>query len=89
MSGVFSGGSQLILVGDKQADVSRSVFNDFGKDFACVDATGEQPQTGMVVSVEEVSHVAHLLFKMRAHQCSGRGGYGDPFGRDTARTRGR
>ncbi len=33
----------------------RSVFNDFGTDFACVDPTGENPQTGMVVSVEEVS----------------------------------
>lgn len=32
-----------------------SVFNDFGKDFACVDPTGEQPQNGMVVHVEEVS----------------------------------
>ncbi|ORX36807.1 putative ubiquitin activating enzyme [Kockovaella imperatae] len=30
-----------------------AVFNDFGKDFACVDATGEQPQTGMIVQVEE------------------------------------
>jgi ubiquitin-activating enzyme E1 len=30
------------------------VFNDFGKDFACVDPTGEQPQNGMVVSIEEV-----------------------------------
>jgi hypothetical protein len=33
----------------------RSVFNDFGKDFACVDPTGEQPQTGMVVEIDEVS----------------------------------
>ncbi|OCF60450.1 ubiquitin-activating enzyme E1 [Kwoniella mangroviensis CBS 10435] len=30
-----------------------SVFNDFGKDFACVDPTGENPQTGMIVEVEE------------------------------------
>lgn len=34
------------------------MFNDFGKDFACVDPTGEQPQTGMVVHVEEVSPCA-------------------------------
>jgi hypothetical protein len=32
-----------------------SVFSDFGKDFACVDATGENPQSGMIVHVEEVS----------------------------------
>ncbi|KAI9639631.1 putative ubiquitin activating enzyme [Dioszegia hungarica] len=30
-----------------------SVFNDFGKDFACVDSTGENPQSGMIVHVEE------------------------------------
>ncbi|RSH82231.1 hypothetical protein EHS25_005941 [Saitozyma podzolica] len=30
-----------------------SVFNDFGKDFACVDPTGEQPQSGMVVEIDE------------------------------------
>lgn len=29
------------------------MFNDFGKDFACVDPTGEQPQNGMIVSIEE------------------------------------
>lgn len=34
-----------------------SVFNDFGKDFACVDATGENPQSGMIVHVEEVSQL--------------------------------
>lgn len=32
----------------------RSVFNDFGPKFACVDPTGEQPLTGMIVSVEKV-----------------------------------
>ncbi|TFK43234.1 ubiquitin activating enzyme [Crucibulum laeve] len=30
-----------------------SVFNDFGAKFACVDPTGEQPLTGMIVSVEK------------------------------------
>lgn len=30
-----------------------SVFNDFGNDFACVDPTGENPQSGMIVSVDE------------------------------------
>ena len=32
-----------------------SVFNDFGDEFACVDTTGENPQSGMIVSVDEVS----------------------------------
>ncbi|KAJ7068023.1 ubiquitin activating enzyme [Mycena amicta] len=30
-----------------------SVFNDFGPKFLCVDPTGEQPLTGMIVSVEQ------------------------------------
>ncbi|KAJ7499196.1 ubiquitin activating enzyme [Mycena latifolia] len=30
-----------------------SVFNDFGPKFTCVDPTGEQPLTGMIVSVEQ------------------------------------
>ncbi|ORY32545.1 putative ubiquitin activating enzyme [Naematelia encephala] len=30
-----------------------SVFNDFGRDFVCVDPTGEQPQTGMIVYIED------------------------------------
>ena len=37
-----------------KADDLRSVFNDFGRDFACVDTTGENPQSGMIVHVEEV-----------------------------------
>jgi ubiquitin-activating enzyme E1 len=35
--------------------VISSVFNDFGPRFTCVDPTGEQPLTGMIVSVEKVS----------------------------------
>jgi hypothetical protein len=31
-----------------------SVFNDFGSKFTCVDPTGEQPVSGMIVSVENV-----------------------------------
>jgi hypothetical protein len=31
---------------------SSSVFNDFGPNFACVDPTGENPLSGMVVHVE-------------------------------------
>ncbi|KAH7887971.1 hypothetical protein F5I97DRAFT_1864541 [Phlebopus sp. FC_14] len=30
-----------------------SVFNDFGSKFTCVDPTGEQPLTGMIVSVDK------------------------------------
>ncbi|XP_006459927.1 hypothetical protein AGABI2DRAFT_191711 [Agaricus bisporus var. bisporus H97] len=30
-----------------------SVFNDFGPRFTCVDATGEQPLSGMIVSVDK------------------------------------
>ncbi|RSH84322.1 uncharacterized protein EHS24_005840 [Apiotrichum porosum] len=30
-----------------------SVFNDFGNDFSCVDHTGENPHSGMVVHVED------------------------------------
>ncbi|KAJ7774253.1 ubiquitin activating enzyme [Mycena maculata] len=30
-----------------------SVFNDFGPKFTCVDPTGEQPLTGMIVSVDQ------------------------------------
>lgn len=32
----------------------RSAFNDFGSKFTCVDPTGEQPLSGMIVSVEKV-----------------------------------
>ncbi|KAJ7667732.1 ubiquitin activating enzyme [Mycena polygramma] len=32
-----------------------SVFNDFGPKFTCVDPTGEQPLTGMIVSVEQAT----------------------------------
>jgi hypothetical protein len=35
-------------------NVYSSVFNDFGPKFTCVDPTGEQPLTGMIVSVEQV-----------------------------------
>ena len=30
-----------------------SAFNDFGPKFTCVDPTGEQPLTGMIVSVDK------------------------------------
>lgn len=32
----------------------RSAFNDFGPKFTCVDPTGEQPLTGMIVSIDKV-----------------------------------
>ena len=43
-------------------DMRRSVFNDFGSKFACVDPTGEQPLTGMIVSVEKVSFGGFSVF---------------------------
>ncbi|ODN79868.1 hypothetical protein L202_03761 [Cryptococcus amylolentus CBS 6039] len=30
-----------------------SVFNDFGKDFACVDSTGENPQSGIIAAIDQ------------------------------------
>ena len=39
-----------------------SVFNDFGPKFTVVDPTGEEPLTGMIVSVEKV-HDSHFKFK--------------------------
>lgn len=32
-----------------------SVFNDFGPKFTVIDPTGEEPLTGMIVSVEKVN----------------------------------
>lgn len=32
----------------------RAVFNDFGPKFTCIDPSGEQPLTGMIVSVDKV-----------------------------------
>jgi len=34
-----------------------SVFNDFGPKFTCVDPTGEQPLSGMIVSVGKAWHI--------------------------------
>ena len=31
------------------------MFNDFGPKFTCVDPSGEQPLTGMIVSVDKVT----------------------------------
>lgn len=33
----------------------RSAYNDFGAKFTCVDPTGEQPLSGMIVSVDKVN----------------------------------
>jgi ubiquitin-activating enzyme E1 len=41
--------------------LGRSVFNDFGPKFTCVDPTGEQPLTGMIVSVDQVPIVRFLV----------------------------
>ena len=42
-----------------------SVFNDFGSKFTIVDPTGEEPLTGMIVSVEKVCSPPPPEFKTR------------------------
>ena len=39
----------------------RSAFNDFGPKFTCVDPTGEQPLSGMIVSVEKVTCIVTTI----------------------------
>ena len=34
--------------------IVRSIFNDFGPKFTCVDPTGEQPLTGIIASIDKV-----------------------------------
>jgi ubiquitin-activating enzyme E1 len=64
-----------------QLSISRSsVFNDFGNDFACVDPTGENPQTGMVVNIEEVRNLTCYFARRGADGVSGRGCHGDLSG---------
>lgn len=36
-------------------------FNDFGSKFTCVDPTGEQPLSGMIVSVEKVCDLLEFV----------------------------
>jgi hypothetical protein len=36
-------------------------FNDFGPKFTCVDPTGEQPLSGMIVSVENVCDLLEFV----------------------------
>lgn len=45
---------KFICMSHIQATFVSSVFNDFGPKFTCVDPTGEQPLSGMIVSVEKV-----------------------------------
>jgi hypothetical protein len=40
-----------------------STFNDFGPKFAVVDPTGEQPMTGMIVSVDKVRYLPFSMYK--------------------------
>jgi hypothetical protein len=60
MLGDFSGWSRTVVqqfVADPHknpSSFSSSVFCDFGADFIVLDATGEQPVSGMVVSIENV-----------------------------------
>lgn len=43
----------------------RSVFNDFGPKFTCVDPTGEQPVSGMIASIDKVSHIQRTGIKLK------------------------
>ena len=36
--------------------LSSRIFNDFGSKFEVIDATGEEPLTGMVAAITNVSH---------------------------------
>ena len=42
-----------------------TAFNDFGPKFTCVDPTGEQPLSGMIVSVDRVSK-STALYSLRS-----------------------
>lgn len=53
MSEGFSGEYRGRFHKKDNAHICSSVFNDFGSDFACVDPTGENPGSGMVVSIDE------------------------------------
>jgi ubiquitin-activating enzyme E1 len=63
-----------------------SVFNDFGSKFTCVDANGEQPLTGMIVSVEKVRKYSYTRNANTYHISSGQRGSCYLLGRDKART---
>jgi len=59
---VFLGMCQPILPRLKQELITiSSVFNDFGPKFTCVDPTGEQPLTGMIVEVDKASLLSYEL----------------------------
>ena len=40
------------------AYIHSTAFNDFGPKFTCVDPTGEQPLSGMIVSIDKVTLTA-------------------------------
>jgi ubiquitin-activating enzyme E1 len=44
----------IIFIPSDTHSLSSYAFNDFGPKFTCVDPTGEQPLSGMIVSVENV-----------------------------------
>lgn len=63
----------------------RSVFNDFGAKFTCVDPTGEQPLSGMIVSVAKVSCKSTVFRISRLTFVTGLGRSGDLLGRNPTR----
>jgi len=55
---------------NKHDHIISSVFNDFGPKFTCVDPTGEQPLTGMIVSVEKVRYKNPFLLSEKCTHVS-------------------
>jgi ubiquitin-activating enzyme E1 len=53
--GLFGCDSSSVLLHDLlYATPNRCVFNDFGPEFTCIDPTGEEALSGMIVSVSKV-----------------------------------
>lgn len=57
--GLF-GYATIIFIPRDTYSSSSYAFNDFGPKFTCVDPTGEQPLSGMIVSVENVCGLLEL-----------------------------
>lgn len=53
-----------------------AAFNDFGAKFTCVDPTGEQPLTGMVVQIEKVTMPGHVNAAHDSRPSTGQGSDG-------------
>ncbi|KAF8341326.1 ubiquitin activating enzyme [Cantharellus anzutake] len=49
----YTHGNGIYFIAASTHGLFASVFNDFGAKFTCVDPTGEQPLSGMIVSIEK------------------------------------